>query len=243
MATNQWHYSNDGQVKGPYNDEQLKSLCEVGTVTAKTYVWKPDYPDWKRLAESDFQYKSAIMSQPMPSQPPVSARQAPSASASYQAATNELYDDDYNYEVEDLSLWEYFTRAITSKYVDFQGRARRKEYWGFVLFNFIGLCLAFAAGIAVDTVIKTITSYSWDAPIVTSLLTLIYLVGTLLPGLAILARRLHDINLSAWFILLHLLPYLGGIIVFIMTVLSSYPGRNKYGPSPVEPFAPQRDYA
>jgi uncharacterized membrane protein YhaH (DUF805 family) len=243
MTTNQWHFSKDGQVKGPYDDEQFKALCEVGTINAATYVWKPSYPDWVRLAESDFRYKSMV------SPPPAAPRPAPSAGPAYHASAHSTdYTDSYassasDYEVEDLSLLQYYMRALTSKYVDFQGRARRKEYWGFVLFNFLALIILAIVGVLIDTAVGNIGSRGSDEPIVLLVLLGIYYLGTLLPGIAITARRLHDINLSAWFILLAFIPYLGGIIIFIMTLLSSYPGRNKYGPCPVRPTAQQGNFA
>jgi uncharacterized membrane protein YhaH (DUF805 family) len=243
MTTNQWHFSKDGQVKGPYDDEQFKALCEVGTINAATYVWKPSYPDWVRLAESDFRYKSMV------APPPAAPRPGPSAGPAYHASGHSTaYTDAYapsnsDYEVEDISLWGYFTRALTSKYVDFQGRARRKEYWGFILFNVLVLIAVTIIGILIDTAVGNIGSRGEEVPVVFLILLGIYYLGTLLPSLAILGRRLHDINLSAWFILLAFIPYVGGIIIFVMTVLSSYPGRNKYGPSPVRPKGQQMNYA
>jgi uncharacterized membrane protein YhaH (DUF805 family) len=100
-----------------------------------------------------------------------------------------------------------------------------------------------AIGLSIDAAVGNIGSNSRDEPIVFAVLIVIYFLGTFLPNLAIQARRLHDINVSAWLMLLHFVPYVGGIIIFIMTLLSSYPGRNKYGPSPVEPKFAQHNYA
>lgn len=251
MTTNQWHFAKDGQVKGPFDDEQFRALCESGTINAATYVWKPSYPDWVRLAESDFRYKSMV------APPRVAPRPAPSAGAAYHAAADSsayaadpsaAYNDAYasstsEYEVEDLSLLQYYLRTLTANYVTFRGRARRKEYWGFILFNILAIVALTAIGLGIDSAVGNIGSHGRGEPIVFSILIAIYVLGTFLPSLAILARRLHDINLSAWFILLHLIPYVGGIIVLIMTVLSSYPGRNKHGPSPVRPKGQQLNYA
>jgi uncharacterized membrane protein YhaH (DUF805 family) len=251
MTTNQWHFAKDGQVKGPYDDEQFKALCESGAINAATYVWRPHYPDWVRLAESDFRYKTMV------APPRVAPRPAPSAGAAYHAAADSspygaahsaAYNDDYasntsDYEVEDLSLLQYYVRALTKKYVTFRGRARRKEYWGFILFNILAIVVFAVIGASIDLAIGNIGSSGRAEPLVLTILLAIYALGTLLPSLAILARRLHDINISAWFILLHFIPYVGGIIILIMTVLSSYPGRNKHGPSPVIPKGQQLNYA
>lgn len=45
-------------------------------------------------------------------------------------------------------------------------------------------------------------------------------------------RRLHDISKSGWRLLISLIPYVGGIIIFVFTVMDSTPGTNKYGENP-----------
>src|SRR3954468_6698136 len=52
---------------------------------------------------------------------------------------------------ESTGLWSYFTRTLTSNYANFRGRARRKEYWGFVLFYTILLMIVFGVGVALDS--------------------------------------------------------------------------------------------
>lgn len=56
----------------------------------------------------------------------------------------------------------------------------------------------------------------------------IYLLLTFLPTLAVNARRLHDINCSAWWLLLHLIPFIGTIILLILAGLKGSSGNNKY---------------
>lgn len=102
------------------------------------------------------------------------------------------------------------------KYVVFEGRSRRKAYWMFALFNFIFYAIAALI----------------DALIHTRILSILYDLAVLLPGLAILARRLHDTNRSAWWILIGLIPVIGGIILLVYTLLPSQAGENKYGPKP-----------
>lgn len=108
-----------------------------------------------------------------------------------------------------------FVDAITTcftKYVDFSGRARRSEYWFFVLALFIlNIIVGF---IGVDFIS--------------------YIVGlaVFLPSLAALARRLHDTGRSAWWILIGLVPLVGAIILIVFAVQDSEAGSNQYGPSP-----------
>ena len=60
----------------------------------------------------------------------------------------------------------------------------------------------------------------------------LFLLATFLPGLALVVRRQHDIGLSGWFYLLVLIPYVGGLIVFVFTLIPSQKHDNKWGPVP-----------
>ena len=61
-----WHFKKDGDIKGPFSDEQLKALCEAGAVDASTPVWQPSFSEWKALAETDFFHRDAIDPPPLP---------------------------------------------------------------------------------------------------------------------------------------------------------------------------------
>lgn len=102
-------------------------------------------------------------------------------------------------------------------YVNFQGRARRRAYWMFVLFNIIAIILL----AVIDGVIGT-----------GGLLGGLYTLAVLLPSLALSVRRLHDIGKSGWWILLGLVPFIGAIVLLIFAVMDSQPGANQYGPNP-----------
>jgi len=119
---------------------------------------------------------------------------------------------------EELSLWEYYVSTILKNYVNFKGRARRKEYWGFVLFNLIIIfALGFVGGIVGDG---------------GEFFGSVYSLAVFLPGLAVLIRRLHDIGRSGWSWLFALIPLVGWIIVLIWLCKDSQPGENKYGANP-----------
>ena len=60
----------------------------------------------------------------------------------------------------------------------------------------------------------------------------LYALAVLVPSLAVLVRRLHDTGRSGWWMLIALIPFLGGLILFVFTVMDSEPGRNDYGPNP-----------
>jgi len=111
---------------------------------------------------------------------------------------------------------EWYLKVLKN-YVGFEGRARRTEYWMFVLFNFIvSLVLGLIGGlIGLDTI-----------------LSYIYALAILLPSLAVGARRLHDTGRSGWMLLLSLIPLVGGIILIVFLCQDSEPGDNKYGSNP-----------
>lgn len=110
---------------------------------------------------------------------------------------------------------DWYMKALKN-YVGFEGRARRKEYWNFALFNFlISLALAVV-----------------DAMLETGVLTGLYGLAVLLPGLAVSVRRLHDTNRSGWWLLIGLVPVVGAIALLVFALLDSDPGPNRYGPSP-----------
>jgi uncharacterized membrane protein YhaH (DUF805 family)/cold shock CspA family protein len=133
-------------------------------------------------------------------------------------------------EPEHTGLWSYFTRTLTSNYANFRGRARRKEYWGYVLFYTILLMIVTAVGISFDNSTGNLTGQ--EIPTVTIVAVGLFLLATFIPGLALIVRRQHDIGLSGWFYLLILIPYVGGLIVFVFTLIPSQKHDNKWGPLP-----------
>lgn len=105
---------------------------------------------------------------------------------------------------------------------NFSGRSRRKEYWMFILITFIISILLTITEMALGLEINE------EIGILTALFSLILLI----PSLSVTVRRLHDTGKSGWWILLSLIPIIGGIIILIFTLLDSQPGSNKYGPNP-----------
>jgi uncharacterized membrane protein YhaH (DUF805 family) len=111
---------------------------------------------------------------------------------------------------------------VIKKYVEFSGRARRKEFWMFVLISaVISLVLSI-----IDRAIGT------DSANGGGLLKSIYGLAVLLPSIAVAVRRLHDIGRSGWWLLLSFLIVIGWIILIIWYAQEGQPGGNKYGPDP-----------
>jgi uncharacterized membrane protein YhaH (DUF805 family) len=112
-----------------------------------------------------------------------------------------------------------FGQAVStcfSKYVTFAGRARRPEYWYWVLF-------AIVASIVLAII---------DLALPFNVLTLAFDVATLLPGLAVLVRRLHDTDHSGWWWLIGLIPVIGWILLLVWVCTRGTDGPNRFGPAP-----------
>ena len=111
---------------------------------------------------------------------------------------------------------------VFKKYALFHGRASRKEYWMFYLFNtVIAIALSIIDGFINIRVVGGI-----------GILYLIYLLAVIIPSLALAFRRLHDTNRSAWWCLICIIPIIGVIIFLVFMVTDSTQGDNKYGPNP-----------
>ena len=113
---------------------------------------------------------------------------------------------------------------VLKKYAVFEGRARRKEYWFFILFNvLISMALGF-----VDMVDEVIFNPETGL----GLFSGIYALGVMIPGMAVSVRRLHDTGRSGWWLLINFVPVIGAIVFLYFMVLDSNPETNEYGPSP-----------
>jgi uncharacterized membrane protein YhaH (DUF805 family) len=112
----------------------------------------------------------------------------------------------------------WYLKAL-KQYVDFNGRARRTEFWMFALFNVI----ISAVLSLLDNVIGTY-----------GVLSGLYSLAVLLPGIAVTIRRLHDIGKSGVWILIAFVPVIGWIWLLILMVQDSQAGENQYGPNPKE---------
>lgn len=126
--------------------------------------------------------------------------------------------------------WGYFVGCLR-RYVDGYGRARRKEYWFFVLFQAVILTGLICVSIAFAMSSGSSDAYAIMAGVVMIVTALVY-VALFLPGLSVLIRRFHDVGLSGWLVLLGLIPYVGGLITLVITVLPSQPYPNKHGTVP-----------
>lgn len=112
--------------------------------------------------------------------------------------------------------------GVLKKYAQFTGRARRKEYWMFVLFNFlISLVLGLIDGLL---------GLGGESGI--GLLGGLYTLAILVPAIAVSVRRLHDTGRSGWWLLIALVPLVGGLVLLVFMVLPGQTGPNAHGEDP-----------
>lgn len=122
---------------------------------------------------------------------------------------------------------EWYLKVVRDNYANFNGRARRKEYWMFILINII---ISIILSI-IDTAMGLrfgVSEYSNGSGVISS----VYSLAVLIPSLAVGARRLHDINKSGWWQLLSLIPLVGAIILIVWAATEGDKGPNEYGPDP-----------
>ncbi|WP_226643121.1 DUF805 domain-containing protein [Mesobacillus subterraneus] len=113
---------------------------------------------------------------------------------------------------------QWYLEAIKN-YANFKGRARRKEYWLFNLFNILLMGTLYIIGSAMESLLLLVV-------------TLIYYFFMLIPSISVTVRRLHDIGYSGWMYLVNFIPLVGGIILLVFTCLDSEANENKYGANP-----------
>lgn len=110
----------------------------------------------------------------------------------------------------------YYLSCLKEHYADFKGRARREEFWMFVLFSIIAS--------AVLSVIGNPIHCDW--------ISYLYSLAVLVPGLAVSVRRLHDTGRSGWWIIISFVPLVGCIWLIVLLCLDSQPEANNWGENP-----------
>ena len=123
---------------------------------------------------------------------------------------------------------EWYLKVMKENFSNFSGRARRKEYWMFALIYMIVIIIAMvldgALGLGFDMGYGVTAPYGW----IYSIVALVHLI----PAWGVLVRRLHDVGKSGWFMLISLVPIIGGIWLLVLLCTDGDSSENAYGPSP-----------
>jgi uncharacterized membrane protein YhaH (DUF805 family) len=124
----------------------------------------------------------------------------------------------------------YWMQQPLKKYADFSGRARRMEFWMFVVLN--------VAVSVVASILDGILGMSGMIAGAYGPLTLVAGLALLVPGIAVAVRRLHDQDKSGWWLLIALVPIIGALALLVFYFLEGTKGDNQYGPDPKAGAAP-----
>ncbi len=116
----------------------------------------------------------------------------------------------------------YWYLAALKKYAVFSGRAQRKEYWFFYLFNFLITLALSSAEVVLNIAPESDRSVS----------VMLYFLAVFIPVIAVSVRRLHDTGRSGWWLLIGLIPLLGVLILLFFMIEDGNVGQNAYGLNP-----------
>ncbi len=138
-------------------------------------------------------------------------------------------EDQYN-------MFDWWKKVFIDNYANFDGRARRAEFWYFTLVNVI---LAFVFGFF--AVITGFLEGGNDVPVAFIVSMILFFLGylvMLIPSIAVAVRRLHDTGKSGWWYLLRVIPFVasvGSIVLLVFYCIEGDRGQNEYGPDPKSP--------
>ncbi len=134
---------------------------------------------------------------------------------------------------------KYYIHCLKN-YANFSGRARRSEFWFFILFHFIFMiALGFLSSFFDEFFIAKDDSN--DLGSLPMILYLIYIVAMLIPTFAVTVRRLHDMGKSGTWFFIYFVPLIGGIWLLVLLFSDSQPGINKWGYNPKEKVSDEID--
>ena len=210
----QFYYIENGKRNGPVHFDELIQLLKTGKIHRHTLIWCEKYDDWKKVSESGIDI-------------------------SFLPPTIESVVI-HNENVIQQNISNPFMHYINAfrRYADFEGRARRKEFWFFMLFHILIfiLMMVFDDAIGTDLIDKIDEDMAEWIPIpVFGIFSTIYYLVSLLPSLAITARRLHDTGKTGWLQTLEYIPLINLVACIILIIFycqDSQYGENRYGFNP-----------
>lgn len=134
-----------------------------------------------------------------------------------------------NKNEQNYNLFDWWKKVVFKNYANFEGRARRKEFWSFTLIYvllFLPVYVFLLTAVMAENTVLLIIS---------SILFAIVTLGMIIPNLAVSVRRLHDVNKSGWTLLLSFVPVLSLYLLYL-NILEGTNGTNDYGKDPKQPL-------
>ncbi|VDS08648.1 Inner membrane protein YhaH [Paracoccus haematequi] len=195
----------DGNRLGPLSLDDIKARIAAGTLAPETPVWKQRMPEWQAAKDTELGAEFLNVPPPvplamrpafMPSPDPLDKNSAGTGADALRFSELE----SSGYAAPPRGLIDAVALCL-SKYATFSGRASRSEYWYWTLFStLLQLAIGFLEGFFAGRE----TAFGW-----------IVTLALFLPGIAVQARRLHDIDRSGWWQLLLIVPIVGWIILIV----------------------------
>jgi len=136
----------------------------------------------------------------------------------------------------DYNMIDWWKKVVLKNYANFQGRARRAEYWYFNLCNFICILPLYILGVvggANESIALTFIGFGLYG---------IYALGLMVPGIAVTVRRLHDTNRSGWYYFIAFIPLVGSILILVWFCTEGDRFQNNYGDDPKNPGIPELEF-
>ena len=194
-----WFYASGDQRKGPVTRAHMRGLLAIAAVRPETLVWTAGMPGWLPLEQTVL--RELLAGQPVPPElPHVAGGAVPAGNAAPPRSFTEAI------------------RACFARYVQFQGRASRSEFWYFYLF---GVIVSFTTA-AVDAML-------WRGGGSRGFVQGIAFLILFLPSLSVGIRRLHDTDRTGWWWWLNVIPLIGQIVLFVFWCERPTQGRNRFG--------------
>ena len=220
----EWYYVEGRDSRGPFAESEFAALVRAGTVRADTLVWSPDMPDWA-AAEAALPpaLRDSTWGGPPPVPPTASRGAVPrigstqgaglgrgfgssgegGATLADRAAASPRAGSAAQPAGDHPTGFVESVRAVFGKYATFRGRARRPEFWWFMLFSVLG---SLVAG-ALDAAMFGTSSAEETGPVGS-----VFSLAIFLPTLAVTARRLHDTGRTGWW---QVAPVVGLVVMLV----------------------------
>lgn len=218
----EYYISHNGVESGPFTMEQVMVQIRDHVIVRGDYIWKEGFAEWLPIERI---CPDVVKTAPTPA-PPVSAASAPYAGYPPYPAQGVPYGYP---PAARYGLVNAFFGCVFSRYAVFSGRACRAEYWLTVLMWWL---LMIPGMFCFGALIGLSDMSDEAATVLATAVPWLFLAVTLVPLLAVQCRRMHDAGYTG---LLMIIPFVGGLIAWVICCLPSEKGPNKYGSYPLPP--------